>query len=139
MIFGAHALIYTTQAEATRKFFRDVLGLPWVDAHDGWLIFKLPPAEIGVHPDPKGGYYQMHLMCDDVEKTMEDLKKKGVVFTQPITAQGYGRVTAFRLPDGTDMGLYQPRHPLAIALKDKGKKPAKKPARKAGRKPRAKR
>jgi len=134
MIFGAHALVYVKDAEATRAFFRDVLGFRGVDAGEGWLIFKLPPAEMGVHPDPKGGFHELYFMCDDIEKTMADLEKKGVVFTKPVEDQGYGLVTAFRLPDGSKMGLYEPRHPMAIAAPRKAKR---KPAKKAGRKSRA--
>jgi catechol 2,3-dioxygenase-like lactoylglutathione lyase family enzyme len=125
MIIGAHALVYVKDAVATREFFRDVLGFPWVDAHDGWLIFRLPPAEMGVHPDEKGGFHELYFMCDDVAKTMAELKARGVVFTKPVADQGYGLVTAFRLPDGSEMGLYQPRHALAISLPPKGKAAAK--------------
>jgi catechol 2,3-dioxygenase-like lactoylglutathione lyase family enzyme len=133
VIIGAHALVYVKDAERTRAFFRDVLGFPHVDAGEGWLIFRLPPAEVGVHPDEKGGFHELYFMCDDVEKTMVEMGRKGVVFTKPVQDQGYGLVTAFRLPDGSEMGLYQPRHPMAIALPGKAK-PAAKRKPKAARK-----
>ena len=47
MITGIHALLYSKDAEATRTLFRDVLGFSTVDAGRGWLIFALPPAELG--------------------------------------------------------------------------------------------
>lgn len=50
MINGAHVVLYSTDAEADRVFIRAVLGFAGVDAGGGWLIFKLPPAEIAVHP-----------------------------------------------------------------------------------------
>jgi hypothetical protein len=50
MIFGAHMIIYSKDANADRLFFRDILGFPSVDAGQGWLIFALPPAELAVHP-----------------------------------------------------------------------------------------
>src|SRR6185295_6514668 len=50
MIIGTHAIVYAEDADRARGFLRDVLGLPNVDAGDGWLIFRLPPAEVGVHP-----------------------------------------------------------------------------------------
>jgi catechol 2,3-dioxygenase-like lactoylglutathione lyase family enzyme len=128
MITGAHALIYTKQAEATREFLRDILGFPHVDAGHGWLIFRLPPAELGVHPDENGGFHELHFMCDDLRGTMSELQRRGVVFTMPVTDQGYGLVTAFRLPDGTQMGLYQPHHPVAAGLPDPA--PAKPAAKK---------
>ena len=48
MIFGAHVLLYTKDAEADRAFFRDVLGFSHVDAGHGRLIFRLPPSVIAV-------------------------------------------------------------------------------------------
>ena len=50
MINAAHVVIYTRDAGADRAFFRDVLGLGSVDAGGGWLIFALPPTELGIHP-----------------------------------------------------------------------------------------
>lgn len=115
MITGIHALVYTPQADAVRAFFRDVLGFGTVDAGHGWLIFALPPAELGVHPDDGvGAKHELYLMCDDVDRTVAELTAKGVEFSQPITDQGWGRVTAIRLPGGMELGLYEPRHPTAL-------------------------
>jgi catechol 2,3-dioxygenase-like lactoylglutathione lyase family enzyme len=128
MITAAHAIIYAEDAEATRAFFRDVLGLNYVDAHGGWLIFALPPAEMGVHPagdpadaasGPPSGQHELWLMCDDIETTVVELTAKGVEFTQPVTAQGFGLTTRLRIPGGGDLGLYQPRHATAYDLADR--------------------
>ena len=54
MITGSHAIIYAHDADKARAFFRDVLEWPYVDAHAGWLIFRLPPAELGIHPTGDG-------------------------------------------------------------------------------------
>ena len=119
MITGLHAMVYNPEAGKTRAFFRDVLGFKSVDAGEGWLIFKMPPAELGVHPtepDAPESRHELHFMCDDVNKTVAELKARGVEFTQPITDQGYGLVTAFRIPGGQEVGLYQPRHPTAHRL-----------------------
>jgi catechol 2,3-dioxygenase-like lactoylglutathione lyase family enzyme len=35
VITGLHAIVYATDAEAARSFFRDTLGLSNVDAGDG--------------------------------------------------------------------------------------------------------
>jgi len=122
MITGTHAIIYAEDAERARAFFRDVLALPNVDAHDGWLIFKLPPAELGIHPagdagDPGAGapswHHELYLMCDDVEATVVDLAARGVEFTTPVQNQGFGLLTRLRIPGGGEIGLYQPRHPTA--------------------------
>lgn len=120
MITGTHAIIFTEDAEGTRAFFRDVLELPYVDAHDGWLIFKLPPAELGIHPSEGpvlgNASHEVFLMCDDVEATVADLTAKGVEFTTPIENQGFGLMTRLRIPGGGTLGLYQPRHQTAYDL-----------------------
>src|SRR3954469_10625843 len=74
MITGTHAIVFTTQVDEARAFFRDKLGFASVDAGGGWLIFALPPAELGVHPIENGGHHELYLMCDDIEATVEDLK-----------------------------------------------------------------
>lgn len=111
MIDGAHVIIYSHDADADRAFFRDVLGYPHIDAGDGWLIFALPPAEIGVHPTEAAGSHEFFLMCDDVEATVRELTAKGVEFTQPVSDEGWGLMTTFLLPGGGRLGLYEPRHP----------------------------
>ena len=113
MITGIHALIYSKQPEETRAFFRDVLGLRSVDAGRGWLIFALPPAELAVHPDDENSA-ELYLMCDDIKATVAELESKGVVLARPVSEQGWGLVTAIRMPDGSELGLYEPRHPTAI-------------------------
>lgn len=116
MINGAHVIIYSQDAEADRGFFRDVLGYPHIDAGDGWLIFKLPPAEIAVHPVQGRESHEFFLMCDDVQATIEELTAKGVEFTQPVNDAGWGLMTVLKLPGGGALGLYEPRHPKAYEL-----------------------
>jgi catechol 2,3-dioxygenase-like lactoylglutathione lyase family enzyme len=127
MFIGVHALIYAKDAERARAFFRDVLALDSVDAGHGWLIFALPPAEVGIHPVMDDGeYHQLYLMCRDVHKTVAKLEKKGVQCA-PVQDAGFGLLTSFEIPGGGPIGMYQPKHPTAIGKK---KAPAKKPARK---------
>ena len=113
MITGVHAIIFTSEAEAVRAFFRDTLGWPHVDAHDGWLIFALPPAELGVHPAEKPSH-ELSLMCDDLDATVAELRSKGIEFRGEPENQGFGIVITMVLPGGVDMMLYQPRHATAI-------------------------
>src|SRR5262245_50064708 len=115
MITGAHTVIFTTDAERDREFFRDVLELPCVDAGGGWLSFALPPAELAAHPAEEGGQHELYFMCDDVETTVSDLRAKGVDFSRPVSEEGFGLVTAIRLPSGGELGLYQPKHPSPLA------------------------
>jgi hypothetical protein len=111
-ITGAHAVIFTQRAEELRAFIGDVLGFQSVDAGGGWLIFALPPAELAAHPTVGTGHRELYLMCDDIDATVEQLKGKGVEFTTPISDEGFGLMTALKLPDGSELGLYEPRHPL---------------------------
>jgi catechol 2,3-dioxygenase-like lactoylglutathione lyase family enzyme len=112
MITGAHAILYSADADADRAFLRDVLGFPSVDAGGGWLIFALPPAELAAHPSEEGGRYELYLMCDDIESTVAELEGKGVGFIRPVSDEGYGLLTSIRLPGGGELGLYEPRHPI---------------------------
>ena len=113
MIAGTHVLIYAEDAAATRAFLRDILDWENVDAGDGWLIFALPPTELGVHPADDGrpsGTHALSLMCHDIEATMLELEAKGAEFTMPVTDAGYGLVTHMVVPGGGEIGLYQPKH-----------------------------
>ena len=116
MINGSHVILSSRDPEADRTFFAEVLGQPHVDAGGGWLIFKLPPAELAVHPSDGPAGHELYFMCDDVEATIADLRGKGVEFTQDISEERWGRLTRFRLPGGGEVGMYEPRHPRAIDL-----------------------
>jgi catechol 2,3-dioxygenase-like lactoylglutathione lyase family enzyme len=144
MITGLHAIVFTADADADRAFFRDVLEFPAVDAGGGWLIFTMPPAELACHPVQtdgpaetdgpvgpvetdgpgrtvevaahKDGGHELYLMCDDVHATVATLAGRGVRFADPVTDQGWGLLTSFTTPGGTKLGLYEPRHPTALAV-----------------------
>jgi hypothetical protein len=111
MISGAHMIIYSTDAEADRAFFRETLKFPSVDAGDGWLIFALPPAEVAVHPAAERGRQEIYLMCEDIEKTVSELNSHNIK-TTPVSDEGWGLLTELTLPSGGNLGLYQPRHPV---------------------------
>ncbi len=109
MINGAHSIIYSTNPEADRAFFRDVLRLPNVDVGDGWLIFGLPPAEVAVHPSEQNDVHEFYLMCDDVEAFVAKMEEHKIA-CEPVQDQGWGLLTQLRLPGGGKLGVYQPRH-----------------------------
>ena len=113
-ITGVHALIYTSEPEAVRQIFRDALGFEHVDAGDGWLIFKLPPAELGIHPSEHIVRRDVSLMCDDVQGTMDELKAKGIQFAGEPEDEGFGIGVTMILPGGAEVLLYEPRHQTAI-------------------------
>jgi catechol 2,3-dioxygenase-like lactoylglutathione lyase family enzyme len=114
MINAVHALIYSPDADADRAFLRDVLGLDYIDSGGGWLIFALPPAELGVHPTDGEPHHELYLMCDDVERTVKELKAKGAEFEGGIGDAGFGRVATIRMPSGSTLSMYEPKHPVAV-------------------------
>jgi predicted enzyme related to lactoylglutathione lyase len=120
-ITGVHMLLYTTEPEALRAMLRDVFGWKYVDAGHGWLIFALPPAEMGVHPAEGPTYqsgvrHQISLMCDDIRKTVAELRGKGVEIKGEPEDEGFGITVMLGLPGGVDVMLYEPRHPVAIGV-----------------------
>jgi len=120
-IVGAHMLVYSTDAEATRAAFRDVFGWPHVDAGHGWLIFALPPAEIGVHPSEGptfdgGTRHQITFMCDDIRATITELRAKGIRFDGDPQDQRYGITVTATLPGNVEVMIYQPLHEMAIGI-----------------------
>jgi hypothetical protein len=125
MIHGVHLLLNSLKPEADRAFFRDVLNFPHVDAGEGWLIFALPPAEVGIHPAEKDLTHPhagqnlaaatFYLMCDNLRETIDLLASKGVDHTE-IQEAGWGIASSIRLPGGAQLGLYEPRHRLATSL-----------------------
>jgi catechol 2,3-dioxygenase-like lactoylglutathione lyase family enzyme len=110
-----HAIVFSPEAEQVRAFFRDVLGLPSVDAGGGWPIFALPPAELAVHLADGNTRHELYLMCDDIHATLAELRAKGVDVAQDVADQGWGLVAAIRLPDGSELPVYEPRHPSPLA------------------------
>ena len=125
MITGAHVVLFSTDAEADRAFLRDVLGFPSVDAGQGWLIFRLPPSEVAVHPreaDSDSGAAsapdaraEFYLMCDDLPSVLASLRTQDVECSE-VTNAGWGLLTSVRLPSGSELELYQPLHATALDL-----------------------
>ena len=116
MITGMHALMFSADAEADRAFLRDVLEFPYVDDGDGWLIFKLPPSEVGVHPADGAAFHQLYLMVDDIAATVADFQAKGVPIVAEPADRGFGILATIKLPSGATLDLYEPRHTTAIDL-----------------------
>ena len=119
MIIAAHTIINAEDPEQARAFFRDVLGLPHVDAGGGWLIFRSPPAELAVHPSQPAdsGRHALYLVCDDIDATIAELAAKGVTCSE-VSDEGWGLLTSIQVPGAGTVGLYQAKHSLAYQLPD---------------------
>jgi catechol 2,3-dioxygenase-like lactoylglutathione lyase family enzyme len=130
MLTGAHVVVYSKDAEADRAFFRDILGFRSVDAGHGWLIFALPAAEAAFHPAEEDNRHELYFLTDDLRALMASLGKKGVHFGE-ISEERWGTRTRMTLPSGGEIGLYQPKHPVAI--RQGSQKPKPSVHKKAGR------
>jgi hypothetical protein len=130
MIIGAHSIIYCTNPGAYRTFLRHVLQLPSVDVGGGWLIFGLRPAQVAVHPSERHDVHEFYLMCDDVERFIAEMEKRGIA-CGPVQNQGWGLLTQVTLPGGGKIGICQPRHarPKAVNTEKPTQKPAKRGAK----------
>jgi hypothetical protein len=118
-IIGTHMLLYTTEPEKLRAVLRDVFGWKYVDAGEGWLIFTLPPAELGVHPADgptfeSGMRHQLTFMCGDINTTIDELRAKGIEVKGKPEDEGWGITVMLGLPGGVEVMLYEPRHPVAF-------------------------
>lgn len=116
MIKGLHGLFYTLKPEETRDFLRDKLGFPFTDTGDGWLIFDMPEADLGCHPSDRA-FHSISFYCDDINRTVEELKSRGVVFTSGISEESWGRLTHFRMPGDMEVELYQPKYTKQVRRK----------------------
>ncbi len=122
MLTAVHSIVYADDPEAARRFFRDVLGWPHIDAGGGWLLFTTGPSELGVHPTSgtEGDgwstpqHHEIALMCDDLEQTVAELADRGAEFTGGLRDEGFGRTTTIKIPGAGEMLLYQPHHPPAF-------------------------
>lgn len=112
-ITGTHALLYSEKADELRAVLRDVFEFEFVDSGGGWLIFKVPPAELGVHPGDAPSH-ELTFMCDDLDETIEELKGKGIQFKDEPVEAGFGKLIYMILPGNVEVMLYEPRHPTAI-------------------------
>jgi catechol 2,3-dioxygenase-like lactoylglutathione lyase family enzyme len=109
MLTGAHVILYSQNPDEDRAFLRDVLGLPHVDAGDGWLIFSLPPAELAVHPAEENDRHEFYFMCSDIQAFVAAMRERGVA-CDPLQTLSWGELIRIRLPGGGKLGVYQPRH-----------------------------
>jgi hypothetical protein len=124
MLTGAHIVIYSTDPEADRTFFGETLALPAVDAGRGWLIFGLPAAEAAFHPHDRNDKHELYLVCEDLQRTISVLEKRGVRFGE-IHEEQWGTRTTMTLPGGGGIGLYEAKHPTTFGKKAARRKPAK--------------
>ena len=110
MITAAVVTVFAHDTEAASAFFRDVLEFPCEAAGEGWLRFA-PPTQLSFHSggdrEVAGGQHKLFLECDDIEQTVEELKRKGVEFVDEVADRGCGPITRLKVPGAGEVGLYQ--------------------------------
>jgi len=111
VLTGLHAIVFSPAPDEVHAFFRDTLGLDWVDAGGGWPIYAMPPAELAVHPSSGERHHALYLMCDDIGQALDELRAKGVEIVGEVRDERWGLIAGIRLPDGGELPIYQPRHP----------------------------
>src|SRR5262249_58860463 len=94
---------------------RDERGFPYRAGGEDWLTCGRPEADRGCHPaddrdGQRSGTHHISFYCDDIGKTVAELKARGVEFTEGVSDAGYGLVTHFKMPGGFQVQLYQPRY-----------------------------
>lgn len=109
MITGAHTIIYSSDPEADRHFFKTVLKFPNIDIGHGWLIFALPMSEMAVHPSTESGLCEFYLLCDDINSFITEMFEQNIACT-PIDSQRWGDIVYLTLPGGGRLGVYEPKH-----------------------------
>lgn len=108
-------MFFTSEPEELRAFIRDKLGFPCTDVGGGWLIFDLPEADMGCHPDdpannqPSGLPY-ISFYCENIEDTIKELSAKGVEFVDELEDKGYGMAINFKMPGDITVELYEPKY-----------------------------
>ncbi len=69
---------------------------------------------MGCHPaeadGAPSGTHSISFYCDNIEKTVGELKERGVEFTDDICDVGYGLRVHFKMPGDFEAELYQPRY-----------------------------
>jgi len=133
LIKGLHALLYTPKPEELRAFIRDKLGFPFTDTGEGWLIFDMPEADLGCHPSDRV-FHSISFYCDNIHKTVEELKSRSVEFTSGISDEGWGLLTRFRMPGDVDVELYEPKYEKRARSKSLSGRAAQKRKKRATRK-----
>ncbi len=110
MITSAVVTVFAHDTDAASAFFRDVLEFPCEVVGEGWLRFA-PPTQLSVHsggdPEVPGGQHKLFLACDDIEQTVEELKRKGVEFVDEVADRGCGPITRLIVPGAGEVGLYE--------------------------------
>jgi len=109
MITGAHSIIYSSDPETDRSFFKNILKFPFVDIGHNWLIFALPPSELAVHPSGENGMHEFYLMCDDIKSFVKEMAGHNISCSE-IEDQRWGLLVYLTLPGGGKIGVYEPKH-----------------------------
>lgn len=98
-------------------FYTDKLGFTIItdqpfDEKQRWIELRVPKAETRVvlftseaDKDRVGTFMNMSYVCDDIEKTYEELTARGVEFTGPPQKEAWGHYAIFKDSEGNSFAL----------------------------------
>ena len=110
-------MIYSSKPDELRHFLLEVMGLSATDVGEGWLIFDVAEADLGVHPeegsDGHNGKMTLSFYTDDIVGLMATMRERGATFLTEIEDHGYGIVTFVNAPGDVPIQIYQPKYSKA--------------------------
>ena len=111
--------IPVTDQEKALEFYTEKLGFKVLtdqpfDDSQRWIELKIPGADTRValftaneHKSWIGGFLNLTFHTDDLKKTYEQYRERGVEFTAPPTKQEWGSFALFKDLDGNQFCLSQ--------------------------------
>lgn len=104
--------LWTRDFKAMRAFYHDILGLSIDYENPHFAHLHGRGASIALHAEreghARGENWFMEFLVDDLDGVVAELSRRGVT-VDPIREESFGRVTAFRDPEGNEIGLEEGR------------------------------
>jgi catechol 2,3-dioxygenase-like lactoylglutathione lyase family enzyme len=114
--------IYVDDQDRAKQFYTETLGfeliqdMPMSPEPGGARWIEVAPPDRNTilvlftpdeHRDRIGTFSNVLFDCDDIQKTYEELRARGVEFPEPPVQQFWGWWAVFKDPDGNSYGLGQ--------------------------------
>lgn len=101
--------VVVSDARKALDWYVNKLGFKVVDDEGHWITVAAPEGGSLLHlcqgPPLEPGNSGILITCDDVDKTYQELKSKGVEFKVAPRDDGWGKYAIFKDPDGNEFWL----------------------------------